>query len=171
MSTHVDVIASQLPTMAAEDIAKIRQLTDVLLGKGKTEVVNFDDPTERIMFQALRAELDSLGINSNISHTSFAESRYYKNWKRGVKQVGEFCDKAFRGYVKSETQRLGLYRIFLQTLIKDFKRKDIPVSVGTIANNVHRVPQAFNNAFPGYVESGMAYLIPQAMLRGRKSVS
>lgn len=167
MSIQIDTIASQLPLMNAEELSKIRQLTDMLLG-GEKQEVRVENPTERIMFQALRAELSSIGLNSNISFTSFAEGNYYKSWKKGVTAVETFCNTAFRGYVKTETQRLGLCRVLLQALIKDFKRNNIPVSVGTIARNVHRIPQAFDNAFPGYIESGMAYLVPQAMLRGKK---
>lgn len=171
MSTHIDTIASQLPQMSAEELSKIRQLTDMLLGGNKPTDAKPDDPTERIMYQALRSELSSLGLNSNISFSTFTESNYYKNWRRGLKVVDEFITKSFRGYVKTETQRLGLCRVLIQALIKDFKRNEIPVSVGTIARNIHRIPQAFDNAFPGYIESGMAYLVPQAMLRGKKPTS
>lgn len=166
MTITVDGIASQLPTMNATELLKLRQLTDMLLGGDlpgtQAQIV---DPNERILFEAVCQELAAAGIRGNIAYSAFVETKYIKSWKRGVKVVSEFIEKSFGKYANTEAQRLGLCRVLVQTLIKEFKRNGIPVSIGTLANNIHRIPQTFDRAFPRYLESGLAYLIPKALIR------
>jgi len=170
--SNIDSIASQLPAMSAADLLKVRQLTDMLLGQGQVTgtpaATKPDDRFEATMFEALKSELASVGINSNISYRAFSESKYFKSWKRGVDVVQKFVNDAFKGYLKTEAQRVGICRILVQTMIREFKDRGIPVSVGSVANNIHRIPQTFDRAFPGYLESGLAYLIPAALLRNKK---
>lgn len=170
MSTSIDTIASTLATMSAADLAKVRQLTETLLGGNQVEVQASDD-NERILFEAVKLELAAVGIRSNISYGSFSQSSHYKFWKRGVKVTSEFLEGSFKGYANTEAQRLGLCRIFVQAIIQDFKRIGIPVSLGAIAKNLHRVQQAFDNSFPNYLQAGLAHLIPKMLMKSRRRAS
>lgn len=166
MAMPMEMIASQLSGLNATDLAKVKQLTDMLLGGQVRDCQpSITDPTERILFEAVKSELKAAGVNGAIGFDGFTESKFYPSWKRGVAVVAEFIDTNFKDYVKTEPQRIGICRILVQTMINDFRRNNIPVSVGTIARNIHRVPQTFERQFPGYIHSGLAYLIPASMLR------
>lgn len=161
-------IMAELPKLNPNDLTKLRQLTELLLGSQtqQTETQATDD-NERILFEAVRFELQAVGMRSAISYSSLQQSRNYKTWKRSVSVVTHFLDSAFKGHANTEVERLALCRIFVQAMIKDFKRAEIPVSLGTLCNNLHRVQQAFDRAFPNYLESGLAHLIPKALTRSR----
>jgi hypothetical protein len=170
MSTSIDTIASTLATLSAADLAKVRQLTDTLLGGTQVEVQATDDD-ERILFEAVKLELAAVGVRSNISYTAFSQTNNFKSWKRNCKVVAEFLDNSFSGYANTEAQRLGLCRIFIQAIIQDFKRIGIPVSIGAIAKNLHRVQQAFDNSFPNYLQAGLAHLIPKMLMKSKRRAS
>lgn len=163
MTSYVETIVSQLPTMSAGDLTKIRQLTEMLLGS-QVEVQASDDD-ERIIFEAVKAELQATGIRTILSYGRFSQTRHFKSWKRGIPVVVGFLEDSFKGHANTEIERLALCRVFIQAMIRDFKRRGIPVSIGTIATNLHRVQQSFDNAFPSYLESGLAHLIPKALHR------
>lgn len=163
MTASVDGIVAQLPNMTPSDLLKVRQLTDMLLGKGnETKPAN---PFEQILFDAVRTELANVGIRQAIGYGSFTETKHYKSWRKNLGTVSEFIEEAFKGYTNTEVQRIAICRILIKTMIRDFKMNGIPVSLGSIANNIHRIPQTFDRAFPGYLSSGLAYLVPRAMLK------
>jgi hypothetical protein len=168
MTTSIDTIASKLATMSASELAKVRQLTDTLLGSTQVEAQATDD-NERILFEAVKLELASIGIRSNVSYTAFSQTNNFKYWKRNCKVVSEFLENSFDGYAETEAQRLGLCRIFVQAVIQDFKRIGIPVSIGAVAKNLHRVQQAFDNSFPNYLQAGLAHLIPKMLMKPRRA--
>lgn len=167
MTSHVETIASQLPNMDANDLSKIRQLTDVLLGKQDEGQAQASDDDERIIFEAVKAELQLAGIRTVLSYGRFSQTRHFKAWKKSIPVVVSFLEDSFKGHAETETERLALCRVFIKAIIRDFKRRNIPVSIGTIATNLHRVQQSFDNAFPNYLQSGLAHLIPKALLRNR----
>ncbi len=168
MTTSIDNIASQITTLKEADLIKLKQLTEMLLGgTEQATAIQYSSDDERILFQAIQSELEAAGFRSRVQYSGITSGKYSKCWKKSVNTVTEFLDDAFSDYSKSEAQRLGLCRIFVQALIKEFKQRGIPVSAGTIVSNLHRVQQVFDRAFPSYLESGLAYLIPQAMLRPR----
>lgn len=162
MSIGVDNIVSQLPSMSVSELSKIKQLTELLIGGQGQETYDTDD--ERLLFQALKSELSAAGLHSALSYSSLT-GKYQKPWKRSVQVVSEFMDTSFAGLATTEAQRLGLCRIFVQAMIKEFKKRGIPVSLGTLASNLHRVQQAFDRAFPSYLQSGLAPLIVKSMQR------
>lgn len=164
MQVTIDTIASQLPAMSEADLLKVRKLTDMLL-QGQPKEIESEDPTERLLFEAVRVELAAVGIRSAMTYAQFSESRFYKSWKRGVEVVRAFIETSFKGYIKNETHHLAVCRVLVQTMVKEFRAREIPLSIGSIANNIHRVPQTFDRAFPRYLESGLAYLVPRALLR------
>lgn len=166
MSTAADSIASQLATMDYTELLKLRTLTDFWLQDKPT--VQFSSETEQILFEAIKAELSTAGVNNAIMFSTISTGKYLKAWKQSAASVNSFLDNSF-SQAKSRSQRLGLCRIFIQALIGELKYKKIPVSAGTIVRNLHHVHQVFDRAFPSYLESGLAYLVVKSMIRSKKS--
>lgn len=164
MEITVDAIASHLTTLKQSELQKIRQLTDLLMGGG-VSTTQPDDPFERIILEAIKSELSREGVRSAISYSSIMESKYAKAWRKGVGVTSEFVEKTFKDHIKTDNHRLGLCRVLARITIDELKKREIPISIGTIASNLQRVPQSFDNAFPGYIKSGLAYLVAESMLR------
>jgi hypothetical protein len=163
MAQSLDTIASQLPSLKQSDLIKIRQLTDLLIGGGSE--TQPENEFERMMLEAVKSELAREGVRSAISYKSITESRYANTWRKGVSVTNEFLDTTFKGHIKSDTHKLGLCRVLARITIDELKKREIPISIGTIASNLQRVPQSFDNAFPNYIRSGLAYLVADSMLR------
>lgn len=165
MSTAIETIISKLPQMSISELNQVRQMTDILLGTSKEQKIENEDEYE--LFEAAKAGLAASGIRYQISYQSFSETKYYKAWKKGFNTVVEFVNTSFRGFIKKKAQKVGLYRILIKSLIIELSSRGIPVSLNTIAMNLHRIPQVFDRAFPDYLKSGIAFLVPQAMLKIR----
>jgi hypothetical protein len=163
-----DAMMSQLSTFGKTDLLQIRQLTDVLLGGNTSAETPVIDDNESLLFEAVKAELSSNGLNGNIPFATLKDSRYYSSWCKGLVVVNQFIDQQFKGYITGRAVRIGATRILVQILLADLKRLGVPPSLGTIARNLHRVPQAFDNQFPGYINSGLAYLVVKAISTKRK---
>lgn len=163
-----DAMMSQLSTFGKNDLLQLRQLTDVLLGGNTTVTTQPTDDSEAILFDAVKAELSANGLNGNIPFGTLKESKYYNSWCKGLNVVKQFIDQHFQKYITSQPVRIGINRILIQILLADLKRLGVPPSLGTIARNLPRVPQAFDNQFPNYINSGLAYLVIKAITTKRK---
>jgi hypothetical protein len=162
---HAEAVISQLATLNKNDLLQVKQLTEVLLGGATLLEPTTTDDNEAMLFHAVRAELTAHGLNGKIPYSRLKDSNYYKSWSQGLTVVNQFIDQHFQSHIKSKIQRIGICRVIIQVLIADLKRLHIPPSLGTIARNLHRVPQAFDNQFPNYIQSGLAYLVIQAMTK------
>ncbi len=156
---------TQLSAFDKTDLLQIRQLTDILLGGTTSPETTSIDDREAMLFDAVRAELSSHGFNGKIPFSNLKEGNYYKSWSRGLKVVNQFIDEHFQKHITSKVQRIGICRIIIQVLLSDLKRLGVPPSLGTIARNLHRVPQSFDNQFPNYIQSGLAHLVIKAMTK------
>jgi len=162
---HAETMMTQLSTFDKTDLLQIRQLTDMLLGGTTSVETPVNDEREAMLFDAVRAELSANGFNGKIPFSNLKEGNYYKAWQKGLGVVNQFIDEHFQSHIKSKVQRIGICRIIIQVLLSDLKRLNIPPSLGTIARNLHRVPQTFDNQFPNYIQSGLAYLVIKAMTK------
>jgi hypothetical protein len=163
-----DAMMSQLSTFGKTDLLQLRQLADVLLGGNTSREEPVIDDSEALLFDAVRAELSANGFNGAIPFSTLKDSKYYNSWCKGTKVVNQFIEQHFKTYITSQPVRIGINRILIQILLADLKRLGVPPSLGTIARNMHRVPQAFDNQFPNYINSGLAYLVVKAITTKRK---
>ncbi len=56
-----------------------------------------------------------------------------------------------------------LLRLMYGLLIADMSRRQIPLSPGSVITNLGRVPEVFDQSFPGYLASGLGCLIVKAI--------
>jgi hypothetical protein len=162
---QAEALMSQLSTYDKTDLIQIHQLTEMLLGNTMPEKQQILDDKEAILFDAVKAELAALGLNYKIPYATLSSSNYYKSWLTGLETVNQFLEQHFMRCMRSKAQRIGVSRIIIQVLLADMKRQHIPTSLGTIARNLYRVPQSFDNQFPNYIQSGLAHLVVQAMTK------
>lgn len=160
---QAEAVISQLSTLDKTDLLKVRQLTEILLGGNTNADQNISNENESILFEAVKAELAANGFNGRIPYSTLKESNFYKTWGRGLTVVNQFIDQHFKEHITRRVQHIALCRILIAALLAELKRQHIPPSLGSIARNLHRVPQAFDNQFPNYLQSGLAYMVLKAM--------
>lgn len=165
---HASSVMTQLSTFGKNDLLQIQQLTNMLLGTNINNTPDHQDDNDMMLFDSVRVELAANGLNGRIPYTTLKESKFYKQWCNGLGVVNQFVDTHFKDHINRKLQRVAICRIIVQILISELRRQNIPVSLGTIARNMHRVPQAFDNQFPGYLQCGLAYLIVKSMTPKRK---
>jgi len=161
---QASAVMSQLSTLGQKDLLAVRQMTDMLLG---STLPSKPDDSDTLLFDAACQELAAHGLNGRIAYNTFRTSRYFKAWQAGVEVVEQFIEQHFKNYITHQVQRSALYRTFIESLIAELRRQKVPCSIGTIATNMHRVPQAFDGQFPGYLQAGLAYLVVKAMTTKR----
>ena len=98
------------------------------------------------------------------TRNSCVNSRSFALCRRNINGLPEFVQKHF-GKI-SKVDRLGVYVLMHNILINDLRKRNIPVSIGSICRNLNRITETFNNEFPGYFESGMGKVILFAMKKG-----
>lgn len=156
--TSTDII-SILPKLSQDELNKITEASKFLT---KKQIKNVDE--YEWLFEAMLSELKIHGIRRYISFINFTETSNFKFFKKGSLEVLSFLKDVFPKY-KSRVQKTGISRILIASLIRDMRSKHIPVTLGTISKNIHRLPEIFEISFPNYIESGLAHLIPQQMER------
>lgn len=168
MAANVDAITSQLVTLSPEDLSKIKSVADTLLQGNEDQPTVIVTKDETLLFDAIRKELENIGVGIPMSLHKFSQTKSFKPWKNGYNEIQRFLQQHFRPYAKTRNQRYALYRIFIQTIIQYQKKRHIPVSAGTIIRDMNRIHQTFDSSFPSYLECGLAFMIPKALLRSQQ---
>lgn len=159
----VQEIIAVLPTMPKKDLVKIQDMIKLLVGNEEGDATN----EENVVFQAMVEELRSVGVRQATTYESFRQTAAFKPWKKGIKEVDLFLNTKFGKYSFKKTDKHALCRLLFRTMLEEMRERGIPISLGSVAANVIRIPEMFERAFPGYLESGLAHLIPLAMKRKR----
>lgn len=157
-----NTIISALPSLDKEDLEKIRLVVDDLLSRrgGGTATEH-----EQFLFDAMGIILRDEGIRENIHYDLFKKTAAYKTWKANVDDVTAWLRRHFPKQ-QTKVEMTSLARLlFSKVLVPWMRENGIPVTQGTLANNVGRLPECFDIAFPGYAGSGLAPMIFTALTK------
>lgn len=163
---EINTVISSLPSMGRTELRNMQQAISLLLAEQPaTDARHQADSFEMLLYQAVAEELKSRGIRQHIPFEAFTQTRQYKAWKRGLQHVKDFISSQFKNHAKDERAKRGLLRLLISALCDELKERNISVGLSTIASNISRLPEVFDNAFPGYLSSGLAFIVPLAMKR------
>jgi hypothetical protein len=167
-----DAVVSTLPLLDKASLRNVQQALSMLLGEQHT-VERFVHPEgfEAILFDAVVAEFRARGLKQTMPFDAFRKTSRYKSWKRNLDAVASFINTQFKNHTNDDRAKLGLCRLLVSALITELRERGIGLSFGAIAANIGRLPEVFDNAFPGYLESGLAYIVPLAMKRNGMTAS
>lgn len=151
MTNRAIKIISELPNLSQKELATVRAAADHLLTKG-------DDigGCERLLFDALLT-----AVKVKINFQQFKGMNAYKAWTTHGKSASDFmtqlCPDAKRVTVTA------LARLLVDALVADLASNHIPITLGTLTANLGRIPQVFEDCFPGYQGSGMIHWVLRTM--------
>ena len=98
---------------------------------------------------------------SKMPFSRFRHTPAYKNW--GEDFVLEFIE---RTWGTQNRVILTALIVFLVQLEADWlKGRNIPVGINSLVGSLHHIPEIFDQAFPGYRETGLAPLVLKRMVR------
>lgn len=150
-------IIAALPKLSRSDLITIELAAKHLIAGGSTDAP--DD--SRIIYDAITS---GLGVMMNFE--VFKTTVVYKHWAGRSKIVIDFIEKAFPGV--SKTSRTAIVAFLIGALIEDMRDRKVPTTLNTVVLNLSRVPQVFEDAFPGYWGSALTGLILKRMLKREK---
>lgn len=146
-------VLAALPKLTKADLATVRAAVDHLLGPQQGATL-----TAPPLFNALAGL-----IGNRVTYQAFTTMGAYKHWAKNVTTVDEFITEHFPD--TSKVLSAALLRFLMELIVDDLKGRKVPATLGSITVNLGRLPEIFESAFPGYLESGAAHLIVKAMVK------
>lgn len=103
-----------------------------------------------------------MNLGSKIPYSKFQQTNAYQVWKQNHPLVMTFVDQTWPDL--QDVEKLGLLRYLLGLLVDDLRRRGIPVTPGSITSNLNGTQDAFDRAFPGYRDSGLAFTVVKMLV-------
>lgn len=148
---RVAEIIAALPSLSKPELAAVKAAADRLL----VGPVGTATP----LYEALQAV-----ARVRLPYDRFIKSKAGQGWPERQKQAMTFVQATWPELPK--VQKQPLLRFLLSLLADDLKRRNITVSMGTMALNVGELPRVVDQSFPGYRLRGeSASLMLKAMVR------
>lgn len=152
-----DQILAALPSLSQADLRAINAASGALMaGRHPVAPQPFETP-QGWLAEALQGALGLGGAGARQLPSTF---------NKQAPTALAFMVQAF-GPLKNKTTTLAIMRLILGLLVADLKNKQVKISVGSLSSNLGRVQQVFEEAYPGYLENGIASLVLQAIQKGK----
>lgn len=146
-------IVSALPNLNSKELLTVKAALEQLLpAKAPPE------GDAQLLYYAILNKLDVIR-----SWDSFVSTAAHRDFELNAPGAVLFIDQTFKS--KNRTQTIAIMRMLIDLLLVDLKKRNIPLTVGTVCRNLHLLPMVFDDAFPDYRKSG---LIPMLMKQMEK---
>jgi hypothetical protein len=152
----INDLIKQLPKLTQSELKLLRLAIDELS-------VRKDDEGESYLYSAL---LKATG--SRTPYSLFMKTTAYPHWRRHLPDIERFIATNFPS--ANRITGLALATFTLQALCQDLKRRNVPISMGSVAKNLGRFADVFEDQFPGYLSSGLGPLILTMLKEHRDDV-
>ena len=146
MKLTKDQVLGALVDFDHEALKAIRAAADGLIRQGGSQPPDGQQNACTWLFEAMQ------GIISDDPRLQAA-----KPDKRAYGFIG-FAQKHFPETMAKKVTAIAVMRSLLNLIAEDLKDKQVPVTFGTLMNNLPRIPEVYEVAFPGYLSSGLAQL-------------
>lgn len=149
-------ILETIPTLDPSQLQKLKGSVTALLslngGNGKSEKSTYqapwgDDGDFQLALEVIHDELTGLGISTSTYSKPKVpyRSKIYGAW--------QFLDERIPDLRRVE--RRALFHTCIRCLIRMLKKQGLPITEIMVLKHLHRLPQALEEGFPGYLEAGM----------------
>ena len=159
-----DQILAALPALKPNDLKAILRATEGLLGEAarvpKAKAKTAPEGPTGWLYDGL---LGATGLT--LSWNQFAPSQAGKQFTKWAPDVVSFAQSSFPEQMIKKASGYAIIRLLLDLILADLRKRKIPVTLNTITIHMQRVQDIFNDAFPGYLETGLGSLIAKQMTR------
>lgn len=147
-------VLSLLPVLSQSELATVRTAVDQLLVSSGA-VSN----KHELFYDALTGAL-----NIRIPYERLPR-QMHKAWDKNAPVVVQFMEATWPVTQDGKITRLAMMKFLINMIIDELKAQRVPISVGTVITNLHRVEEVFDRHFPDYRKSGITGVIIKAMER------
>lgn len=149
MPNLVEVIKT-LPTLSIEELQQLQTRANFLLEHNQIEQSPSCD-FELDFFKAFQHALDdAYGIRTP-GIAQLKRLGLYKKYKEAINELVPF----FQSIEGTKVERHASYLFFTKLVIEHLTDNKVLVSVKTVIQNLNKIPELFDKAFPGYIKAGI----------------
>lgn len=159
MTLSKDKILQALPTFSKSELNEILQLCTSLLNEGDEET----DGKAELWFNAFVATLGSKQRFGHVKKTAVGAAL-----RRNAADAEAFLNSVLPEQIKRKLGRAAVRRFLAELLIADLKRIKLTPTPRILANNLPRLAEVVDDAFPHYRASGLTHLIFDRFAGGSK---
>lgn len=153
MSPNKDQILGALPTLSKADLISVHAVAGQLLGAAGATPQSGTGQTAQI-FDALAGALCL-----TVPYTSFDVTSTARKFDAQLPDLTVFLNVQFSGWDKNKLTQLAFLKMLFGLLADDLKGRGVAPTLGIMVVNLRRLPEVFDNAFPGYREAGLGKMI------------
>ena len=106
-----------------------------------------DDSDFQLALEVIHSELKGLGIPVS------TYSKPMLSYRSKIEETWQFLDEKVPGLRRVE--RRSLFHTCVRCLIRILKKQGLPITGTMVLKHLHRIPQALDDGFPGYLQAGM----------------
>lgn len=150
--TKDDILAA-LPKLTRPDLEAVQAVCTSLLGGRTGHVAAGATTLAAGIFEALTG---ALNVSMSYSNLPTATERQFR---QKLPTFTSFLDKSFEGWNKNKVSQLAFLKMLFELLIADLRKRGAQPTIGIMVVNLNRMPEVFNDAFPGYIDAGLAKLV------------
>lgn len=153
-----DQVVESIPHFTVPELEQLQGMMSLFLSNGQTTDPSDD---ERFVLHAMSKRMEAEGLRFNIPYHVIRKSNLYSTWKTAIKDLTKFIITfQHRSKVRlSKNEYQSLLSLLFKLLIDDMRQIGIPITLKTLIRNMGRISEVFDKSFPGYLQSGMAYLV------------
>lgn len=159
-----DQILEALPGLSASDLTMIQATITGLLGGRIGNVAAPAGTLAAPLFEALCGAVNATVPLSNIVGTPTG-----KTFQKHVPPTQQFLDRYFKGWDRQAIVQMAFLRMLMELLCEDLKTRGAAPTVGVMVTNLLRLPEIFENAYPGYLDAGLGDMVLRHFTKVRLS--
>jgi hypothetical protein len=148
-----------------KELPKLSKAEVATLQKAIAFLHDAPNPVELSPFEDLVYSSLMTTLGKRVPYRQFVESAHGKAYKRDISFTEQFFEPLLRGTPRVVNN--AFMRNVWRLAAEDLQRRNIPVGINSMAYSVSRLPDIFNAAFPGYVDSGAVNLIFKSLKKGK----
>ena len=147
------MIDVNLGHMTTKELQELQGAVGFWLKKRKSSDRRENTSETQLVYDCLRCVLKRQGMNNFPPFAVFEKNKYFNSYIDALPIIDDFFEEYFPKIRKIE--KIKLLNIFLGKLVSMLRGQRLPITVGVLAVNVQRLPEAIEDAFPGYAEAGI----------------
>ena len=152
-------ILASLPKLSHAELQEISAVIGHLLTAGAAVPIDEANPQVALSFDALSA---ALKLTAPLS--SLPPALAVKLAKQ-ADPLWVFSHQHFEGWDDNKLKQIAFLRLMFKLLKDDLTRIGIKPTYTTMVHNMHRMPEVFDSAYPGYRDAGLAYIILNRLIK------
>lgn len=157
-----DDILAALPTLTRPELEAIQAVCASLTG-GHTAA--FEPGAGTLAASLLNALCAA--VNATVSPANLSGTATGKTFNKHLPAVTKFLAAHFKGYDDNKLVELAFLRLLADLLADDLKGRGVTPTIGILVTNLTRLPEVFDNAYPGYLAAGMGSFILDLIKSGK----